>query len=111
MIQVVDKGHNITDSLIIHLSNTYDGDETRDVRKTQFYLDLNNKERSTMYGFFGVIITVFFFIAFIDRLAECSQCYCGEIRQMLTFLINLYSPKANRRPSHLTRIVQYYRKL
>jgi hypothetical protein len=23
------------------------------------------------------------------QLAECPQCYCGEIRQMLTFLINL----------------------
>jgi hypothetical protein len=44
----------------------------------------------------------------IDRLAECPQCYCWEIRQMLTFLINLYCLKACYKPDHSTRIVEYH---
>jgi hypothetical protein len=42
--------------------------------------------------------------------AECPQCYCGEIRQMLTFLINLYCPKTYHRPDHSIRIDKYHRK-
>jgi hypothetical protein len=38
-------------------------------------------------------------------LAECPQCYCEEIRQILIFLINLYFPKAYHRPDHSIRIV------
>jgi hypothetical protein len=44
-------------------------------------------------------------------LAEWPQCYCGEIRQMLTFLINLYCSKAYHRPDHSIRIVEYHRKI
>jgi hypothetical protein len=39
---------------------------------------------------------------------ECSQCYCGGIRQMLTFVISLSSPKGHRRPDHSRHIVQYH---
>jgi hypothetical protein len=41
----------------------------------------------------------------ILELAVCPQCYCGEIRQMLTFLINLYCLKAYHRPHNSIRIV------
>jgi hypothetical protein len=37
-------------------------------------------------------------------LAERPKCYWGEIRQMLTFLINLYCPKARHRSDHSIRI-------
>jgi hypothetical protein len=37
------------------------------------------------------------------------QCYCGEIRQILRFNINLYCPKAYHRSDHSIRIVKYYR--
>jgi hypothetical protein len=40
-------------------------------------------------------------------LAECPQFYCREIRQMLTFLISLYCPKAYHRPDYSIRIVEY----
>jgi hypothetical protein len=47
--------------------------------------------------------------AFIEVLAECLQCYCGEIRQKLTFFINLYSPKAYHKPDNSIRIIEYHR--
>jgi hypothetical protein len=47
---------------------------------------------------------------YMKTLAECPQCYCGEIRQMLTFLMNLYCPKAYHKPDHSIRIVEYRRK-
>jgi hypothetical protein len=37
----------------------------------------------------------------LQILAECLQCYCREIRQMLTFIISLYCLKAYHRPDHL----------
>jgi hypothetical protein len=43
------------------------------------------------------------------KLAECPQSYCGEIRQILTFIINLYCPKAFYRPDHSIRIVEYHK--
>jgi hypothetical protein len=43
---------------------------------------------------------------FNQRLAECSQCYCREIRQMLTFLINLYCLESYHKPDHLIRIFE-----
>jgi hypothetical protein len=43
-------------------------------------------------------------------LAVCPQCYCGEIRQMLTFFTNLYCPKGYHSPDHSIRIVEYHRK-
>jgi hypothetical protein len=46
----------------------------------------------------------------IATLAECPQCYFGEIRQMLTFLIDTYCPKAYHMPDHSIRIVEYHRK-
>jgi hypothetical protein len=42
------------------------------------------------------------------RLAEFPQCYCGEIRQMLTFLISL-SCKKSFRTRPFIRIVEYHR--
>jgi hypothetical protein len=49
-------------------------------------------------------------ILFYKKLSECPQCYCGDIRQMLTFLINLYCPKFYHRSDHLIRIVEYRRR-
>jgi hypothetical protein len=42
--------------------------------------------------------------------AEFPQCCCGEIRHMLTFLINLYCPKGFHMHDHSTRIAEYHRK-
>jgi hypothetical protein len=44
------------------------------------------------------------------KLAECPQCYCGETREMLTFLINLSWPKANHVHDRSMGIVEYQRK-
>jgi hypothetical protein len=43
--------------------------------------------------------------------AECPQCNCGETRQMLTFLINLYCPRSYYRHYHSIRIVEYHCKI
>jgi hypothetical protein len=48
-------------------------------------------------------------IYFTEKLEECPQCYCGEIRQMLTFLIDLSCPKVYQMPDHYTRLVEYHR--
>jgi hypothetical protein len=45
-----------------------------------------------------------------STLAAWPQCYCGGIREMLTFLINLSCPKAYHGPGHSIRIVEYHRK-
>jgi hypothetical protein len=39
-------------------------------------------------------------------LAACPQCYCGEIRQTVTFHISLYCPKTYHGPDHLICIVE-----
>jgi hypothetical protein len=44
-------------------------------------------------------------------LAECPLCYCGEIRKLLTFHINIYCMKAYHRPDHSIRIVECHRKI
>jgi hypothetical protein len=44
----------------------------------------------------------------MTKLAECPQCYCGEIRQMFIFLISLYCPKAYYRLDHSIRIIKYH---
>jgi hypothetical protein len=44
------------------------------------------------------------------QLAEFSQCYCREIRQMLTFRTDFYCPKALHRLNHSIRIVESHRK-
>jgi hypothetical protein len=41
---------------------------------------------------------------------ECRQYYCGEIRQMLAFLINPYFMKAVHRPDNFIHIIEYHRK-
>jgi hypothetical protein len=51
------------------------------------------------------------YIPLYEGLAERPQCYCGEIRQMLTFLINFYCPKAYHRPDHSISFVEYHKKL
>jgi hypothetical protein len=43
----------------------------------------------------------------IQLQAECPQCNCGEIRQMLTFFTNIYCPKAYHRPDHSISIVEF----
>jgi hypothetical protein len=45
---------------------------------------------------------------FYLKLVECPQCYCREIRQMLTFLINISFPKGYYRPDHSIRIVKHH---
>jgi hypothetical protein len=45
---------------------------------------------------------------FRSLLKECPQCYCGEIRQMVTFHISLHCLKAYHRPGHSIRIVEYH---
>jgi hypothetical protein len=45
-----------------------------------------------------------------NRLAECLQCYCGEIRQMHLFVICLYCTKAYHGHDHAIGIVEYHRK-
>jgi hypothetical protein len=49
-------------------------------------------------------------IYFIKKLEEYLQCYCREIKQMRTFLINLACPKGYHRPDHSIHIVEYHRK-
>jgi hypothetical protein len=41
---------------------------------------------------------------------DCPQCYCGEIRQTITFLINVDWPKVCHRPDHSIRIVENHGK-
>jgi hypothetical protein len=38
--------------------------------------------------------------------AECRQIYCAKIRQMLTFLINFYWPKAFYGPDNLIHVTE-----
>jgi hypothetical protein len=59
-----------------------------------------------MIPWFQIELLDFIFIP-----AECLQCYCGEILQMLTFLTSLYCPKAYDRPDHSIRNVEYHRKI
>jgi hypothetical protein len=56
-------------------------------------------------------ITIPYFHVLIFKLAECTQCYCGEIRQVLIFLLDLYCLKAYHRPDHSIRIVECHRKI
>jgi hypothetical protein len=57
-------------------------------------------------------ISFFKYILYVQGLlAHCLQCYCGEIRQMLTFLICLKIPKAYHRPDNSIRIVELHRKI
>jgi hypothetical protein len=42
-------------------------------------------------------------------IAGCPQCCCGEIRQILIFLINIYCPKACHGTDHSIRIVEYHK--
>jgi hypothetical protein len=46
----------------------------------------------------------------IEQRAECPQCFCVEIRQIFTFSMNLYCPKAHHRLDHSIGIVEYHRK-
>jgi hypothetical protein len=43
--------------------------------------------------------------------AGCPQCYCGKIRQIITFLINFSCPKCYHRPDHSIPIFKYNRKI
>lgn len=43
-------------------------------------------------------------------LAECKQCYCGKISQILTYHISAYCLKAYHRLDNSLRIVEYHRK-
>jgi hypothetical protein len=44
-------------------------------------------------------------------LADSLQCYCGEIRRMLTLHANLCCPKLHHRPDYSIHITLYYRKI
>jgi hypothetical protein len=50
-----------------------------------------------------------FHSGFTFLIAECPQCYFGEIRQMFTFNISLYCPKAYHRSDHSICVVEYHR--
>jgi hypothetical protein len=71
---------------------------------------------SVFVGAFGrnlasVAVKIFSYLTyFIKKLVECPQCYCEEIRQMFTCIIDLYCPKAYHRPGHSIRIVEYHKK-
>jgi hypothetical protein len=45
-----------------------------------------------------------------NLLAESAQCYCGEIRLMLTFLIKCSCLQGYHRPDYSIRIVEYHMK-
>jgi hypothetical protein len=46
----------------------------------------------------------------ITQLTECPQCYCGKIRQMPTFLINLPCLKAYHKHDNSIFIIEHLRK-
>jgi hypothetical protein len=46
-----------------------------------------------MYVYVCVCIYIYIYI-YIYILAECLQCYCGEIRQIFKILLNIYLTKA-----------------
>jgi hypothetical protein len=50
-----------------------------------------------------------------ERVTQYSSsdrsCYCGEIQQMLTFIIKPYCLKGHYRADHSIRIVEYRRKI
>jgi hypothetical protein len=55
------------------------------------------------------VLWITFESALISLLAEYPQCYCGEIRQMFTFITNLYCWKLFI-GNYSIRIVEYHRK-
>jgi hypothetical protein len=46
----------------------------------------------------------------IVTLVEWPRCYCGEIRQMFTFLMNLYCPKFFYTLDHSISVFEYHMK-
>jgi hypothetical protein len=48
--------------------------------------------------------------SFVKLLAECPQCYCGKIRQMLAFFANVYFSKSFDTSDHSRCMVEFHRK-
>lgn len=43
---------------------------------------------------------------FYEVLAKYTQCYCGEIRRMFQFIIDIYCLKADHRPDKSINVVE-----
>jgi hypothetical protein len=96
---------NPTGATVFHRP-VYLGDEATQTSRTNFSehtLNPPTSPRSLSVEFEYTLYTSSYI-----PLAEYRQFYCGEIRQMLIFLLSLYGTKAYHLPGHSIRIVAYH---